>query len=43
MINAEHLMTVGGVAAFFLTINWVRKRDLRKNMPSCGSWWRSFC
>jgi uncharacterized membrane protein YfcA len=30
VINAEHLMTVGGVTAFFLTINWVRNRELRE-------------
>jgi hypothetical protein len=29
-ITAEDLMTVGGIAAFFLTINWVRKRHLRE-------------
>jgi hypothetical protein len=30
MITAELLMTVGGVSAFFLTLNWVRKRELRE-------------
>ncbi|HZZ79964.1 MAG TPA: DUF2304 domain-containing protein [Gemmataceae bacterium] len=30
MINAEMLMTVGGVAAFVLTIAWARNRELRE-------------
>jgi hypothetical protein len=30
MLNAEHLMLVGGVGAFLLTLNWVRNRDLRE-------------
>ncbi len=27
-LNAEHLMLVGGVSAFLLTLYWVRSRDL---------------
>ena len=30
MITAELLMTVGGITAFLLTLNWVRKRQLRE-------------
>ena len=30
MITAELLMTVGGITAFILTVNWVRKRQLRE-------------
>jgi hypothetical protein len=30
MINAERLMMVGGIAAFVLTLAWVRRRDLRE-------------
>jgi hypothetical protein len=30
MITAELLMTLGGITAFFLTINWVRQRQLRE-------------
>ena len=29
-MNAERLMLLGGVAAFLLTIHWVRSRDLRE-------------
>jgi len=29
-MTAELLMLIGGVAAFVLTISWVRKRDLRE-------------
>jgi len=30
MINAERLMMLGGIAAFVLTLAWVRRRDLRE-------------
>lgn len=30
MINAEILMTAGGITAFILTILWVRNRELRE-------------
>lgn len=30
MMTAETLMLVGGVAAFLLTLHWVRRRDLRE-------------
>src|SRR5262245_23395901 len=30
MITAEILMTMGGAAAFLLTVNWVRSRELRE-------------
>jgi hypothetical protein len=30
MINAERLMMIGGIAAFALTLAWVRRRDLRE-------------
>lgn len=29
-MNAETLMMIGGIAAFLLTIYWVRSRDLRE-------------
>ena len=29
-LNAETLMLIGGVAAFLLTLYWVRSRDLRE-------------
>lgn len=29
-LSAELLMGIGGVCAFLLTLNWVRKRDLRE-------------
>ena len=29
-MNAEHLMLVGGLSAFFLTLWWVRSRQLRE-------------
>lgn len=30
MLTAERLMLIGGLAAFLLTIHWVRRRDLRE-------------
>lgn len=30
MINAEFLMLLGGVGAFFMTLYWVRVRELRE-------------
>jgi hypothetical protein len=30
MINAERLMMIGGIAAFVLTLAWVRRRELRE-------------
>ena len=35
-LNAENLMLVAGVAAFLLTIYWVRSRDLREKYAA--SW-----
>lgn len=29
-MNAEHLMLVGGVGSFLLTVHWVRRRRLRE-------------
>ena len=28
-LKAEHFMMVGGIAAFFITLYWVRRRELR--------------
>jgi hypothetical protein len=30
MIDAEHLMLLGGLGAFLLTLSWVRTRELRE-------------
>ena len=35
-MNAELMMLIGGLAAFVLTIHWVRRRNLRYVPLSAG-------